>query len=186
LPKVEDLLERVQRSTGYPDRFHIIDLFNDALNQLMEGAKLEGETELAFTNGVANLPLLFKSPIALIDGPISNPNNVYPPIHMDDLRTGFTVYGGKVYLKNIGDGTYKLMYYRYANSLVNNGDTPEIDTQFHELLTYYAIGMIYLMTDKDKGTIDRMLGAWENGKERFQREMMRKQKKDRVRETVRW
>lgn len=189
---LQELKERVFRLTNnkFTDEFHMVDLINDALNQLVDIGKIKGKEtiEVSKGNGEYDLPELFKAPYALIEGDVSDPV-IYPLINMND-RFGYVIYGDVFYLKPLPNEnkTLTMFYYKYASRLENPDDVPEIDSQWHDLLAMYAAGMIMLLPDLgvERGLSDRILGRWDEGKRQFESAMMRKNKQSSVREKVRW
>jgi hypothetical protein len=192
MPTVAQLLDRIIKVTNYTDRFFMIDLMNDALNQLVDGARLDGTSSISVTSGTASytLPTDFKAPIALIDGSLSEPDIVYPLINVSETRFGYAVFGGNVIIKPEPqeDKTLILAYYKYATELSDDEDVPEIDSQWHDLLSTYTTGMIHMIPDRnvDKGTVDRYMGRWDEGKKNFIESMTRRNKRSSVREKVMW
>lgn len=192
MPNVSQLLDRVIKATNYTDRFNTVDLFNDALNQLIDGSKLEANINISVVADTSEyaLPTDFKAPIALIEGDVASPHNIYPLINITEQRFGYSIYNGQIILKPppAAATTLTLYYYKYATQLVEDEDIPEIDAQWHELLSTYAIGMIHMIPDRnvDKGTVDRYMSRWEEGKLSFIQSMSRKNRRSRVREVNLW
>lgn len=189
---VSQLLDRVIKSTNYNDRFYIIDLFNDALSELVDAAKMEASQEYNVTPSVTEytLPINFKAPMSLMEGAIDAPNEVYPLVNIDEYKFGYAIYSTKFHLKPevTENKTLILYYYKYATALVEDDDTPEIDSNWHQLLANYAIGQIHLMPDSkvDKGTVDRIMTTWVQGKQSFIESQQRKRRRSSVREKVVW
>lgn len=195
MPQVSDLKDRIYQLTNntYNDNFHMLNLLNDALNQLTDGAKLEGVQTINVVSGTDSydLPATFKAPIALVDGSISAPNQVFDLVTIDDNNAGYVIFAGKMHLKPTinEDKTLTLYFYKYATPLVSDTDVPEIDAQYHDLLATYAAAMIMLlpaMKEYDKGLADRLLGRWEDGKKSFKESMMRKGKRTSVARRTVW
>ena len=194
MPNLSALKDRVFKLTNglYTDTFHMTDMLNDALNMLTDGAKLEGSSSVSVISGTSEyaLPATFKAPITLIEGNISAPSQVYQLVSINEPKFGYAIFSTNLYLKPepASDKTLTLYYYKYATQLENDEDLPEIDTQWHDLLSTYAAGMIALLLkdQMDKGLADRYLARWEEGKESFKRSIDRKQKRTSVREKVVW
>lgn len=190
---VADLKDRIFRATGgrYTDTFHMLDLLNDALNELVDGAKLRGKTTISVVaddNGYAK-PADFKAAYLLQDE--TNPNGiaVYPLVSIGENAFGYAV-EDQIYLKPVPNTatTLTLYYYKYATQLSADSDTPEIDAQYHSALSDYAIWLIMLMPEMgvDKGTTDRFMQSWDRSKQSFITAMTKKNKLSRVREKVVW
>lgn len=189
---VAQLLDRVIKSTNYNDQYYIIDLLNDALSELVDAAKMETSQEYSVTTGVSEytLPTNFKAPVSLMEGTIDAPSAVYPLVNIDEYKFGYAIYDTKFYLKPevTENKTLTLYYYKYAAALSESTETPEIDSNWHQLLANYAIGQIYLMPESkvDKGTVDRMMATWTQGKQSFVESQQRKRRRSSVREKVVW
>ena len=195
MPNVAELKDRIFRATNhtYTDVFHMLALLNDALNQLTDGAKLEGSQTVSVVNGTGSyaLPSTFKAPIALIEGEISAPTRVYDLVNIDENKYGYAIFNGQLHIKPkpTDAKTLTMYFYKYATQLAADTDTPEIDSQYHDLLSTYAAGMIMLLPDMkqyDKGLADRLMARWEDGKKSFRDSMMRKGKRTSVIQKVVW
>lgn len=191
---VNSLLDRVRRHTNhiYVDTFHMIDLMNDAQNQLVEGAKLRGVQTITLVPGTDEyaLPSDFKSPGNLVD----TTDDCYVEYSLVDIATnesGYAIEGGNIYIKPIPQASRTLShyYYKYAQQMGDVADTPEIDSNYHDLLAIYAAGMILMLPElagTDKGLADRYLKRWEDGKTNFFRDMQRKNKATRGKVVNNW
>lgn len=178
------LLDRVRRHTNhvYPDTFHMIDLMNDAQNQLIEGAKLRGVQTITLVPGTSVYPIPsdFKSPGNLVD----TTDESYVEYALVDIATnefGYAIENGNIHIKPVpqAERTLTHYYYKYAQPMELSTDTPEIDSNYHDLLAVYAAGMILLLpqlSGQDKSLADRYLGRWEAGKQNFFQDMQRKNK----------
>lgn len=184
----EQLIDRVIRSTHNTDidRFYIIDLLNDALTQLTDSAKIEASHTYTLQAGVGeyDLPEDFKSPITLIEGEPSNPSIVYHLSNLSEVKWGYTVYEGKLIVKPVPQAGKKvtLYFYKYASPLKEPDDIPDIDPQWHYLLTIYASAMIMMVVSPN--IADRLFANWEDGKRRFEQSMARNRKRSSVNQKV--
>lgn len=169
------------------------DLLNDAQYQLFEGAKLRTSVSIPLIIGTDTYPLPdnFKSPGQLLDA--TDPNNVYSYelVDISENKTGYAIEAGNIIIKPVPDQAKTLThyYYKYPERMFNETDTPEIDAQYHDLLTQYAAAMILLLPTlqiQDKTLSDRYLKRWEEGKMTFISDMQRKNKSNRGRTVVEW
>lgn len=188
------LKDRIFRNTGgtYTETYHMTDLINDALNMLVDGAKLKAVQSIPVVTETASyaLPTNFKSPSILQDE--TNPNGIVP-YHLVDISEntfGYAIAEGNIILKPIPTQATTLThyYYKYATPLEANADVPEIDAPYHFLLSTYASAVILTLPGQqgDKGLGDRMFAQWEEGKTAFFADMARKNKITRTREKVVW
>lgn len=189
---VASLLDRVYRATTYNDRFGIVDLFNDGMNQLTDDAKIEAEIPITLVVDQENYPFPgdFKAPISLIDGTISNPNTVYPLVNINENRFGYSVFNGEIIIKPAPSEakTINFYYYKVPATLVLDTDVPEFDPVYHYLLSAYAIFMIGLMPGMEipQGMVDRSKMQWIEGSQSFVQSISRKNKRSRVNERIVW
>lgn len=193
MPDLALLKDRIFYMTNhlYTDTVNMTNMINDAQNMLTDGAKLEGSSSIAVISGTGSyaLPATFKAPITLVKGTIAEPDQVYDLVSIDEFKFGYSIFESLIYLKPLPQETMilTLYYYKYATQLTLDTDTPEIDTQWHDLLSTYAAGMIaLLLPDFDKGLADRYMQRWEEGKKAFKESMARKQKRTTVRQKIIW
>lgn len=186
------LLDRVYRATNYNDRYGIIDMFNDAQNQLTDDAKIEAVSDITLVVDQENytLPANFKSPINLIDGTISNPNVIYPLVNINEYSFGYSIYNGEILLKPAPSEakTIKFYYYRTLTEMVNDDDEPEFSELYHYLLSAYAIFMIGMMPGSSvpQGIVDRSKIQWDEGMRKFIQSVSNTNRRQRVNEKVVW
>lgn len=194
MPTLDELRKRVHNATGgmYTDLFHMTDLINDALNQMVEGARLRGEQSLSIvmnTNTYA-LPADFKSPGQLLD--MDNPDSIlaYELIDLSENSLGYSIKGSDIIIKPspMESKTLTHYYYKYATPLVAGTDVPEIDAQYHDALSFYAAGMILLLPQLNQSATlaDRYLSRWDSMRESFMVDMQRKNKASRGRVVNQW
>lgn len=177
----------------YTDKYYMTDLINDAQNQLVEIAKLRGVQTIEVVQGVDSyaLPENFKAPGTLIDTTEENCNVTYELVDITENRFGYAIENGNIVIKPIPQRNRTLThyYYKYATQLYNPGDVPEIDPQYHDLLSTYAAGMILLLPTlqiQDKTLSDRYLNRWQEGKISFTNDMQRKNKATKGRTVNLW
>jgi hypothetical protein len=191
---VTQLKDRIYRSTNgqYTDSFHMLDLLNDALNMMVEGAKIRNKASVYVSSGANNYPLPadFKAPGILQDETEVNSIVPYELVDISENRFGYAIEAGYLYIKPnpTQDVTLTHYYYKYATTLVEDTDTPtEIDSQYHDLLSTYAIAMILpLLPNPDKGMIDRWWSRWQDGLKGFIESSSKKNRSSRAREKVVW
>ncbi|AHV96154.1 hypothetical protein [Paenibacillus sabinae] len=195
MPTLEEIRIRVFRATSgmYTDTYHMTDLINDAIHQLVEGARLRDSSSIAVTAGVNtySLPANFKSPGALLDATSADSLVPYELVDITENRTGYAIEGGDLIIKPTPQESRTLThyYYKYATPLVSETDVPEIDPQYHDLLAFYAAGMILLLPQlsiADKTLSDRYMNRWNEGKASFISDMQRKNKSSRARTVNTW
>jgi hypothetical protein len=195
MPNLAELRARVHRATSgmYTDITYMDDLLNDAQYQLFEGAKLRTAVSIPVISGTDTyaLPADFKSPGQLMDATDANNVYVYELVDITENKTGYAIESGNIVIKPVPDQDRTLThyYYKYPARMYDEADTPEIDAQYHDLLTHYAAGMILLLPMlqiQDKTLSDRYLKRWEEGKMTFIADMQRKNKSSRGRTVVEW
>lgn len=188
------LLDRVRRHTNhiYSDTYHMIDLLNDAQNQLVEGSKLRGVQTVTLIAGTDEyaLPSDFKSPGNVIDT-TDDAYVEYPLVDITSNESGYAIESGSIYIKPKPQAARTLThyYYKYAMPMENATDTPEIDSNYHDLLAFYAAGMILSLPQlagADTRLADRLLGRWADGKANFFKDMQRKNKATKGRVVNQW
>ncbi|WP_339317924.1 hypothetical protein [Paenibacillus sp. FSL R10-2734] len=195
MPTLEEIRTRVFRATSgmYTDSYHMDDLINDALNQLVEGARLRGVQTIDVVTGTNSyaLPDDFKSPGELLYIESDNCIIPYSLVDISSNQYGYSIEGKEIIIKPVPqeERTLTHYFYKYAIRLVNNNDVPEIDSQYHDLLSFYAAGMILLLPTlniQDKTLSDRYLNRWQDGKTNFVQDMQRKNKSSKGRTVVNW
>lgn len=195
MPALGELRQRVFHATSglYTETYHMDNLLNDALNQLVEIAKLRGVQTLSLIPGTDTYALTdnFKSPGQLLDTTDQNCAIPYELVDITENRFGYTIENGNIIIKPVPQQSKELThyYYKYATQLVNDSDVPEIDSQYHDLLSTYASGMILLLPTlqiQDKTLSDRYLVRWQEGKLNFANDMQRKNKATRGRTVNLW
>lgn len=195
MPTLGEIRARVFRSTSgmYTETYHMNDLINDAQNQLVDGARLRGVQSVPIVIGTDTyaLPANFKSPGELLYQAVNDNIVSYPLLDIASNEFGYAIENGNIIIKPYPQENRTLThyYYKYATTLVNDGDIPEIDPQYHDLLNFYASGMILLLPTlniQDKTLSDRYLKRWEEGKQSFIMDMQRKNKSSIGRTVVHW
>lgn len=195
MPTLVEIRARVFRSTSgmYTDSYHMDDLINDAQHQLVEGARLRGVQSVSVLNGTDTYPLPsnFKSPGELLYQQTDGCITTYPLLDIASNQFGYAIENGNIIIKPSPqeDRTLTHYYYKYATTLVNDSDVPEIDPQYHDLLHFYAAAMILLLPTlniQDKTLSDRYLKRWDEGKSSFIMDMQRKNKSSTGRTVVHW
>jgi hypothetical protein len=195
MPTLGELRARVFRSTSgmYTETYHMNDLINDAQSQLVDGARLRGVQSinvLTSTDTYA-LPENFKSPGEMLYQQQNECIVTYPLLDIASNQFGYAIEAGNIILKPYPQETRTLThyYYKYATTLVDDSDVPEIDPQYHDLLQFYAAAMIILLPTlniQDKTLSDRYLKRWDEGKAGFIMDMQRKNKSSTGRTVVNW
>lgn len=195
MPNLEEIRTRVFRSTSgmYTDSYHMDDLINDALHQLVEGARLRGVQTISVLTGTNTYPLpeYFKSPGELLYIESDNCIIPYNLIDISSNQYGYSIEGNNMFIKPVPqeDRTLTHYFYKYATTLVSPEDVPEVDAQYHDLLAFYAAGMILLLPTlniQDKTLSDRYLGRWQEGKANFIQDMQRRNKSSKGKTVVNW
>jgi len=203
MSNVEQLKDRIFRGTNhlFNDTFHMLELINDGVDNLMDAGKLRKKTTInavVGTNSYA-LPTDFKAPGILQDETNDNYVITYDLVGISENRFGYAIEAGYIYLKPspIEDKVLTHYYYNYATSLVNDTDIPiEIDTQYHSLIALYAIAMIIPLVHKDTSTRYAVMAnnlaetrawqMWQDGLAGFVKANTKKNKNVRSREKVIW
>lgn len=188
------LLDRVYRATSwkYTDRSGIVDMFNDAMSQLTDNAKIEAESQINLVVNQENYPLPpdFKAPINLIDGTIASPNFIYPLLNINEYQYGYSIYNNEILLKPVPQEarTINFYYYKTPAELVEDEDVPEFDSLYHHILASYAVYNIGMTQGMDipQGMIDRAKTEWIQGAQEFTQSIARKNKRQRVNRKVIW
>lgn len=195
MPTLVEIRERIFRATSgmYTDIYHMNDLINDAIAQLVDGARLRGVQSVPLVTGtdIYALPTDFKSPGDLLYQGINDDPIVYPLLDITSSGFGYAIEGSNIIIKPYPPEARTLThyYYKYAATLIEDEDIPEIDPQYHDLPSFYASGMILLLPTlniQDKSLADRYLRRWEDGKQAFIMDMKRKNKSSVGRTVINW
>lgn len=191
---VADLKDRIIRGTNYVynDSNYMLSLLNEAVNIMTNDAMLEASQEISVVSGTANyaLPANFKSTRALVEGTLDNPTATYSLVAMDELSQGYSLWNGEIVLKPTpnADKTLNLYYYKWATELVEDTDTPDIDSHYHSALASYAIAMILSMPgiEGERNVIDRHFGLFDQATARFKSDISKGKRLSTVRKVENW
>jgi hypothetical protein len=203
MSNVAQLKDRIIRGTNhlYEDQFHMLDLINDGVSNMMDAAKIIKRTTISAVVGtnVYPLPADFKAPSNLQDETNDNYVINYDLVDISENRYGYAIESGFIYLKPspLENKVLTHYYYNYAANLVNDSDIPtEIDAQYHNVIALYAISMIIPLVKKDTSTRYAVMAnnlaetrAWQmyqDGLQGFIRANAKKNKNSRAREKVVW
>lgn len=203
MANVAQLKDRIFRSTNYQynETFHMLDLLNDALNIMVDGAKLRTKTTIYVSAGLNSYPLPdnFKAPGQLLDETQPNATLPYELVDIGENRFGYSIEAGNIYIKPVPtqDVTLTFYYYNYATPLVLDTDVPtDIDSQYHNLLATYAVSQIIPLVKNDTTTRYSVMAAnladnrawqqWKDGLSEFIQVMTKKNRSSKVREKIVW
>jgi hypothetical protein len=195
--------DQILRSVNYQytDQFHMRDLINDAITNMVDAGKLKKKTTISVLNGINSyaLPTDFKSPGTLQDETMPNAILPYELVDISENRFGYAIESGFIYIKPVPTQAVTLThyYYNYPVALVNDLDIPvEIDAQYHNVIGLYAIAMIIPIINKDTSTRYAVMAnnladtrawqMWQDGLKGFTDANTRKHKNIRSRDKVVW
>lgn len=80
----------------------------------------------------------------------------------------------------VSEAELRLFYYKTPTAMSADADTPDIPTEYHDILVYYAAGMFKIKDRKHEHARD-LLGIWETKKARARAEIRRRQRDRNIR-----
>lgn len=176
---VSEILRQVNRDID--DQYNlqdVVDWINRCLDDLTPIAKRQASSTLDST---LTLPsdlheLLF----------VSQNNQYLKKLSMSDQYScGFKEWGSALTLQNVDATPVTIYYYRKPNKVATGADTPDLETEFHDLLVYFCLGSAQFF-DEDYELRPDSFGRYNARKQEYIRYIEKRDRKGRVTEKVIW
>lgn len=164
--KLSEIIKQVNRDVddSYPNA-DITQWINRALDDLTPIAKKEAKQ--TFTTRPIAIPTDLHEVVQVV----LNNNNSYevlaPVSAIDFTSKGYKVWGDEMSFQNVKDGDIELYYYKQLSHLSNPDDIPGIETPYHDLFIYYAIGQMQF-TEEDYDDRPDMLIRYDMRKQEYE------------------
>ena len=165
---VSEMKTRAEKKLGGVslDESEVMDALNECLKlELSDVLRLEKNTETNVTevaNEVTPGSDVLKIILVKMNKAENNDVNGYlRELTLDDMvSTGYKLFDGKVQPQGITyPDTISVWYYRYPADITDLTDTPDMPSEFHQVLVYYLIGL-YQQDDEQLGLEEDYLGKF--------------------------